>query len=114
MDLSSQSLLYGCRGQIYSPRNYFKYKEANCQGPIRATHRPCRELSVQFSLVVQSCLTLCDPMNCSMPGLPVHHQLPEVTQTLVHQVGDAIQPSHPLSSPSLPAPNPNQHQGLFQ
>ena len=68
MDLSSQSLLYGCRGQIYSPRNYFKYKEANCQGPIRATHRSCRELSVQFSLVVQSCLTLCDPMNCSMPG----------------------------------------------
>ena len=64
--------------------------------------------------VAQSCLTLCDPMNCSTPGLPVHHQLPEFTQTHVHQVGDAIQPSHPLSSPSPPAPNPSQHQSLFQ
>ena len=61
-----------------------------------------------------SCVWLCDPMNRSMPGLPVHHQLPEFTQTHVHQVGDAIQPSHPLSSPSPPAPNPSQHQGLFQ
>ena len=61
--------------------------------------------SVQFSL---------NPMNRSMPGLPVHHQLPEFTQTHAHQVGDAIQPSHPLSSPSPPAPNPSQHQGLFQ
>ena len=69
--------------------------------------------SVQFSLVTQSCLTLCDPMNRSMPGLPVHHQLPELTQTHVHWVGDAIQPSHPLSSPSPPAPNPSQHQGFF-
>ena len=70
--------------------------------------------SVQFSSVTQSCLTLCDPVNCSTPGLPVHHQLSEFTQTLVHQVDDAIQPSHPLSSPSPPAPNPSQHQGLFQ
>ena len=62
----------------------------------------------------QSCLTLCDPMNHSTPGLPVHHQLPEFTQTHVHRVGDAIQPSHPLSSPSPPAPTPSQHQGLFQ
>ena len=69
---------------------------------------------VQFSSVAQSCLTLCDPMNHSTPGLPVHHQLPEFTQTHVHQVGDAIQPSHPLSSPSLPAHNPSQHQSLFQ
>ena len=69
--------------------------------------------SVQFSSVAQSCLTLCNPMNCSMPGLPVHHLLPEFTQTHVHQVGDAIQPSHPLSSPSPPALNPFQHQGLF-
>ena len=68
----------------------------------------------QFSSASQSCLTLCDPMNCSTPGLPVHHQLPEFTQTLVHQVGDAIQPSHPLLSPSPPAPNPSQHQSLFQ
>ena len=64
--------------------------------------------------VAQSCLTLCDPMNCSTPGLPVHHQLPEFTQTHIHWVSDAIQPSHPLSSPSPPAPNPPQHQSLFQ
>ena len=70
--------------------------------------------SVQFSSVAQSCPTLCDPMNRSTPGLPVHHQLPEFTQTHVHPVGDAIQPSHPLSSPSPPAPNPSQHQSLFQ
>ena len=70
--------------------------------------------SVQFSSVAQSCPTLCDPMNRSTPGLPVHHQLPEFTQTHVHRVGDAIQPSHPLSSPSPPSPNPSQHQGLFQ
>ena len=70
--------------------------------------------TVQFSSVAQSCPTLCDPMNCSTPGLPVHHQFPESTQTHVYQVGDAIQPSHPLSSPSPPALNPSQHQGLFQ
>ena len=70
--------------------------------------------SVQFTSVAQSCQTLCDPMNRSTPGLPVHHQLPDFTQTHIHQVGDAIQPSHPLSSPSPPAPNPSQHQGLFQ
>ena len=70
--------------------------------------------SVQFSSVAQSCPTLCDPMNRSMPGLPVHHQLPESIQTHVHWVGDAIQPSHPLLSPSPPAPNPSRHQGLFQ
>ena len=68
----------------------------------------------QFSSVSQLCLTLCNPMDSSMPGFPVHHQLPELTQTHDHQVGDAVQPSHPLSSPSPPAPNPSQHQGLFQ
>ena len=73
-----------------------------------------RNPSVQFSSVTQSCPTLCDPMNRSTPGLPVHHQLPEFTQTHVHRVSDAIQPSHPLSSPSPPAPNPSQHQSLFQ
>ena len=67
-----------------------------------------------FSSVAQSCLTLCDPMNRRTPGLSVHHQLPEFTQTHVHRVGDAIRPSHPLSSPSPPAPNPSQHQRLFQ
>ena len=82
-----------------------------------------REFSEKWSLshksdhitsVAQSCPTLCDPMNHSTPGLPVHHQLPEFTQTHVHQVSDAIQPSHPLSSPSPPDPNPSQHQSLFQ
>ena len=68
----------------------------------------------QFSSVTQSCLTLCDPIDCSMPGLPVHHQFLEFTQTHVHQVNDVIQPSHPLSSPSPPAFNLSQHQGLFQ
>ena len=69
----------------------------------------------QFSSVQSlSRVRLCDPMNHSMPGLPVHHQLPESTQTHVHRVSDAIQPSHPLSSPSPPAPNPSQHQSLFQ
>ena len=70
--------------------------------------------SVQFSSVAQSCPTLRDPINRSTPGLPVHHQLPEFTQTHVHRVSDAMQPSHPLSSPSPPAPNPSQHQSLFQ
>ena len=69
---------------------------------------------VQFSSVAQLCPTLCDPMNRSTPGLSVHHQLPEFTQTHVHRVSDAIQPSHPLSSPSPPAPNPSQHQSLSQ
>ena len=70
--------------------------------------------SVQFSSVAQSCPTLCDPMNHSTPGLPVHHHLPEFTQNHVHQVSDATQPSHPRSSPSPPAPYPSQHQSLFQ
>ena len=70
--------------------------------------------SQSVSSVTQSCPALCDPMNHSTPGLPVHHQLPEFTQTHVHRVSDAIQPSHPPSSPSPPAPNPHQHQSLFQ
>ena len=85
--------------------------------PLPSLHHivcPEEKLSVQFSSVAQSCLTLCDSTNHSMPGLPVHHQLLEFTQTHVHRVGDAIQPSHPLSSPSPPALNLPQHQGLFQ
>ena len=74
--------------------------------PSKITH--------QISSVTQLCLTLCDPMDCSTPGLPVHHQLLELPQTHVHQVGDAIQPSHPLLSPSSPAFNLSQHQALFQ
>ena len=72
------------------------------------------ETYIQFTSVAQSCLTLCDPMNRSTPGLPVHHQLLEFIQTHVHQVSDAIQPSHPRLSPSPLAPNSSQHQGLFQ
>ena len=72
-----------------------------------------KNISVQFHSIIQSCLTLCDPMNHSTPGLPIHHQLPESTQTHVHRVGDAIQLSHPLLSPSPPAFNLSQHQGLF-
>ena len=79
---------------------------------VRKTTRPFS--SVQFSSVAQSCPTLCDPMNRSTSGLPVHHQLPEFPQTHVHRVSDAIQPSHPQSSCSPPAPNPSQHQSLFQ
>ena len=75
---------------------------------------PTEFMTLQFSSVAQSCLTLCDPMNCSTAGLPIHHQLPEFTQTHVHRVGDAIQPSPPLSSPSPPAFNLSQHQGLFK
>ena len=71
-------------------------------------------INLQFSSVTQSCSTLCDPMDCSTPGLPVHHQLQEFTQTHVHWVGDAVQPSHPLSSPSPPTFNLSQHQGLFK
>ena len=70
--------------------------------------------SIQFHSVAQSCPTLCNPMDCSMPGLPVHCQLLEFTQTHVHKVGDAIQPFHPLSSPSPPAFNLSQHRGLFK
>ena len=83
----------------------------------QTTRSYCRAQGITFNQirsVAQSCPTLCDPMNRSTPGLPVHHQLPEFTQTHVHRVSDAIQPSHPLSSPSPPAPNPSQHQSLFQ
>ena len=81
---------------------------------IHVNPHSCGMSTLQFSSVAQSCPTLCDPMNRSTPGLPVHYQLPEFTQTHVHQVSDAIQPSHPLSSPFPPAPNPSQDQSLFQ
>ena len=92
-------------------------KELVHWGGSRMTSKGSRGLScqiIQFSSVAQSCPTLCDPMNHSTQGLPVHHQLPEFTQTHVHRVGDAIQPSYPLSSPSPPALNLSQHQGLFK
>ena len=99
-DAYTNRLAQQCRGQDYSglDTKIFSWKEPP---------------SVQFSSVAQSCPTLCDPMNRSMPGLPVHHKLPEFTQTHAYRVGDAIQPSHPLSSPSPPAPHPSQHQSAI-
>ena len=82
--------------------------EAACQKD------PGNSVPRQLSSVTQSCRTLCDPVNCSVPGLPVHHRLPELTQTHIHSAGDAILPSHPLASPSPPAFNLSQHQGLFK
>ena len=99
------------------PRGNFRKKKLQNQNKRLCRNKKKSMMalsSIQFNSVAQSCPTLCDPMNCSTPGLPVHHQLPEFTQTHLHPVSDAIQPSHPLSSPSHPAPNPSQHQTLFQ
>ena len=94
------------------------WKQPRCPSADEWIRKPwyiyTMEYSDQIRSVAQSCPTLCDPMNRSTPGLPVHHQLPEFTQTHVLRVSDAIQPSHPLLSPSPPAPNPSQHQSLFQ
>ena len=90
------------------PARYKKQKLTELKREILSSH-----WVVQFSSVAQSCPTLCDPVNRSTPGLPVHHQLPEFTQTHVHRVGDAIQPSYPLSSPPPPALNLSQNQGLL-
>ena len=92
---------------LYSIGNYIQYFA------IISMNQPSVS-SVQFISVAQSCLTLCDPTDCSTPGLPVHHQLQKLTQTHVHWVGDAIQPSHPLSSPSSLALNLSQHQGFLR
>ena len=109
---------YWSRLPCSPPRDRIRASCSSCTtGSFFATEpagEPGTYVSVQFSSVAQSCPTLCDPMNRSTPGLPVHHQLPEFTQTHIHPVSDAIQPSHPLSSPSPPAPNPAQHQSLFQ
>ena len=85
-----------------------------CKGEHLIFNQDSQNYFGWFSSVAQSCPTLRDPMNRSTPGLPVPHQFPEFTQTHVHRVSDAIQPSHPLSSPSPSAPNPSQHQSLFQ
>ena len=92
----------------------FKLRSPALQVDSLPSEPPGKPYIYQIRSVAQSCPTLCDPMNRSTPGLPVLHQLPEFTQTHVHRVSDAIQPSHPLLSPSPPAPNPSQHQGLFQ
>ena len=81
---------------------------------VESVHTHTLAFGLQFSSVAQSCLTLCDPMDCSTPGSPVHQQPPKLAQTHVHQIGDANQPSHPMSSSSPPAFNLSQHQGLFQ
>ena len=107
-----QQSLLTCRGvwsYLQTPREKMGTgHQAHQRNPLRSFS------SVQFISVAQLCPTLCDPMDCSTPGFPIHHQLLEVTQTHVHLVGDAIQPSHPLLSPSPPTFNLFQHQGLFQ
>ena len=102
----------GGKGSIELPK---RTKELKCYSSFREISQTSPRIpqAVQSSSVTQSCPVLCDPMDCSMPGLPVHHQLPEFTQTHVHQVGDAIQPSHPLSSPSPPTFNLFQHPRVF-
>ena len=107
------SLLPGVSPQGFI-QGYKSFDLVMCAQVTSVQHDLILNNSVQFSSVTQSCPTFCNPMDCSMPGLPVHHQLLEFIQTHVHQVGDAIQPSHPLSSPSPPAFNLSQHQGLFQ
>ena len=98
------------KNDILCPKTKKKPQQDGRRGAMMINSNPVH----QFSSVAQSCSIHCNPMNCSMPGLPVHHKLPEFIQIYVHQVSDAIQPSHPLLFPSPPAPNPSQHQGLFQ
>ena len=105
----------GYKGDFCTMRCKRNFIMLNCILPLEIVYGlDIHLIIVQFSSVTQLCPTLCDPMNCSTPGLPVHHQLPEFTQTHIHRVRDAIQPFHPLLSPSPPAPNPSQHQSLFQ
>ena len=101
----------------YQLRRWFHFQLQHRDQSKHSRHRSTKALllpSASVISVTQSFPTLCDFMDCSTPGLPVHHQFPELTQTHVHRIGDAIQPSHPLSSPSPPAFNLSQHQGLFQ
>ena len=95
--------------QLWTEEPEFEHRKCSCKAPaLFSVNR------VSQSVQSLTCLTLFDPMDCSLPALSVHHQLPELAQTHVHGINDAIQPSHPLSSPSPPAPNPSQHQGFFQ
>ena len=104
---------YKCHGNILVRWQFFFVAFTSIYTNILCLFLVWR-IYIQFSSVAQSCPTLCDPVDCSTPGLPVHHQLLELTQTHFHWVGDAIQPSHPLSSPSPPALYLSQHQGLFK
>ena len=117
--VSKKSSPYWCLSKVFSWMDvqlfqYYLWNVCLCSILLSFSFVKDQLWQIQFSSVAQSCPTLCDPMNCSTPGLPVHHQLLEFTQTHVHRVGDAIQPSHPLLSPSPPASNPSQHQSLFQ
>ena len=108
-------LLFPFQGDLPNPG----IKHGSCALPadsLPLSHQGSPSLCPQLSSVhfTQSCLTLCDPMECTMPSFPVHHQLLELAQTHVHRVGDAIQPPHSLSSPSPPGFNRSQHQGLYQ
>ena len=103
--------------EIRKRKEWIKFKQKNEKTKKEWKQQRALRLKIQHqsvSSVAQSCLTLCDPVNGITPGIPVHHQLPEFTQTHVHRVGDFIQPSYPLSSTSPPAPNPSQYQGLFK
>ena len=100
--------------QERNEKQFLAFRSQHYNGRIRTYTYKDKFSSVQFSSFTQSCPTLCDPMNHSTPGPPFRHQFPEFTQTHVHRVGDAIQPSHPLSSPSPPALNLSQNQGLFE
>ena len=102
------------RKVIFARFKYGNIHIAFCSEFLKFGDSNLNSISIIFSSVAQSCLILCDPMDCSMPGFPVHHQLPEFTQSHVHWVGDAIQPSDPLLSPSPPTLNLSQNQGLFQ
>ena len=106
--LEPRSSLLGSGSETSSKMWWYKTQHSKNKDRVIWSHL------VQFSSVAQSCPTLCDPVNCSTPGLPVHHKLLEFTQTHAHWVGDAIKSSHPLASPSPPGPNLSQHQGLFQ
>ena len=97
---------------VFSRQKFCISRHSEVSSSIHIYHHP--GLTHSLTSVAQSCPNLCDPVNRSTPGLPVHHQLPEFTQTHVHQVSDANQPSHPLLSPSPPTPNPSQHHSLFQ
>ena len=105
-------LLSHIQGYCYHLSKFHVYVLVYCIGVFLSGL--LHSVSDQIRSVAQSCPNLCDPMNPSTPGLPVHHQLLEFTETHVHRVSDAIQPSHPLSSPSPPTPSPSQHQSLFQ
>ena len=119
-DLKKDTGVWSSQGEEKDKRFFFKPRDDDCITKLLILLKDMFFLkfytndSFQFSSVAQSSPTLCDPMNRSTPGLAVHHHLPEFTQTHIHRVGDAYQPSHPPSCPFPPAPNPSQHQSLFQ